>query len=942
MNKIIISTSLIMLLTCNANAVFDFNNYVPTLSGLYATDSNIYIPSGYVLYVLNYQPNDSWTTVSYSTYTNNVLNDSTYSYRVALNPDRTQNLDITEHLSLNNDSALGYFINGSGVSNSWSNVVIIGDFINNTTNDYVYDNGYRRTNSITGDFIQNNGKFIIFNNSPNSLYVGEIIDVVGNFIGNTANRVVSNAGTITNITGSFIKNNNTIDTNLYIQYSNLNYIAGTVVNIGPDANIANIVGDFIDNRANGNNSAGAIYNKSTIDNIQSDFINNFGYYGAIYNTGTIDNIKGNFINNSGQYGVIYSTGTINEIEGNFINNVSNGTTPIVVYNDVKFISSLSNYTISDNHLFNNNGRSDFVIRGNGNISFENNNATHYVINDEIHGVNLVIGGDNTGYTIFNNNIDNVNIVNINNGKMKLGRTPSDYTGTADIGRFNITNPTVNLTNGTFDIANGYTETITLNNLVSTGNNNIIKIDLDINNTISDIIVSENTIQGQINLVVNALSNLDLQDNIVWFAYANNDSSSIASADTFVLSNIDNLSYDLDIVFDVIETKWGLQKDPNSTYVPDEPENPENPDNPDNPDTPDEPDNPDNPENPDEPENPDTPDEPENPNNPDEPENPDNPDAPDEPDVPIEPEQPVQPAVPVLPVEVVQMADYTAKTVTNTVQKLTNSMQKRVGELQWLLKDNDNQSDLNNAFWTRGIHKNFDADNTSVGLSGIEFGYDRIISSTNNYKWYIGGLGYISGGDSKFKDTKLDISGYGLGAYLMVLEKSGWFVDAVFRQHFINMETSAVKTDYTASSLNLEIGKEFVFGSDKLKWFMKPSLEGTYISISGTDIGSFKVQDSTSSMASLSVLAGPRWDSASGRKFQAYGKVGYTLDNSDDVDVVVNGVNTKQTVATNTTEMGIGFDYRGIDNATNIYLEASYITGTDYSEISGNLGLRYAF
>ena len=289
-----------------------------------------------------------------------------------------------------------------------------------------------------------------------------------------------------------------------------------------------------------------------------------------------------------------------------------------------------------------------------------------------------------------------------------------------------------------------------------------------------------------------------------------------------------------------------------------------------------------------------------------------------------------------------MADYTAKTVTNTVQKLTNSMQKRVGELQWLLKDTDNQSDLNNAFWTRGIHKNFDADNTSVGLSGIEFGYDRIISSTNNYKWYIGGLGYISGGDSKFKDTKLDISGYGLGAYLMVLEKSGWFADAVFRQHFINMETSDVKTDYTASSLNLEIGKEFVFGSDKLKWFMKPSLEGTYISISGTDIGSFKVQDSTSSMASLSVLAGPRWDFASGRKFQAYGKVGYTLDNSDDVDVIVNGVNTKQTVATNTTEMGIGFDYRGIDNATNIYLEASYITGTDYSEISGNLGLRYAF
>ena len=205
-------------------------------------------------------------------------------------------------------------------------------------------------------------------------------------------------------------------------------------------------------------------------------------------------------------------------------------------------------------------------------------------------------------------------------------------------------------------------------------------------------------------------------------------------------------------------------------------------------------------------------------------------------------------------------------------------------------------------------------------------------------------GYISGGDSKFKDTKLDISGYGIGAYVMMLEKSGWFTDLVFRQHFINMETSDVKSDYTASSLNLEIGKEFVFGSDtdELKWFMKPSIEGTYISISGTDIGMYKVQDSTSSMVSLSVLAGPRWDFTSGRKFQVYGKLGYNLDNSDDVDVVVKGVNTKHKVTTNTTELGVGFDYRNIDNSTNVYLEVSYITGTDYSEISGILGLRYAF
>lgn len=523
-----------------------------------------------------------------------------------------------------------------------------------------------------------------------------------------------------------------------------------------------------------------------------------------------------------------------------------------------------------------------------------------------------------GYVVFNNDIINAGTVTIKDSILAFDQhTNSDNQITT--GRF--VNPiataytNLTLNNGGFDIANGYTETITLGNLTANNETNFLRLDLDTGNMNSDFIDLTGSISGQINVVIDALNDIDIADNIIWFAMVSGQAPAWQS--NFVLESVNNLSYDLNILFDSNDKKWGLQK------INTEPENPDNPDEPENPDNPDELDEPD---------------------NPDTPENPDNPENPENPDTPTEPGQPVQPTVPVLPVEVVQMADYTAKTVTNTVQKLTNSMQKRVGELQWLSKETDTESGLNNAFWTRGIHKNFDTKDTSVGLSGIEFGYDRIISSTNNYKWYIGGLGYISGGDSKFKDTKLDISGYGLGAYLMVLEKSGWFADAVFRQHFINMETSDIKTDYTASSLNLEIGKEFVFGSDtdKLKWFMKPSLEGTYISISGTDIGSFKVQDSTSSMASLSVLAGPRWDFASGRKFQAYGKVGYTLDNSDDVDVVVNGVNTKQTIATNTTEMGIGFDYRGIDNATNIYLEAAYITGTDYSEISGNLGLRYAF
>ena len=277
------------------------------------------------------------------------------------------------------------------------------------------------------------------------------------------------------------------------------------------------------------------------------------------------------------------------------------------------------------------------------------------------------------------------------------------------------------------------------------------------------------------------------------------------------------------------------------------------------------------------------------------------------------------------------------------------MQKRVGELQWqqIAVDNDdadNKSYSNNALWLRNVYKRFDAGHTNVALSGIEFGYDRIVYSWDDYKWYIGGVGYISGGNSKFHNNRLDISGYGIGAYTMLIDETGWFADLVFRQHFIDIDNVGIKSDYHASSINVELGKEFVFGDDTdiLQWFMKPSIEGNYIKVHGTRVGDYNVQNSVSNMLSLSVLVGPRWNFTDGKKFQFYGKIGYTFDNSDDVEVIVDGVGVKQEMFNNTFETGIGVNYRVADGSTNIYFEMSSINGADYSEISGNLGLRYEF
>ncbi len=988
-------------MTYSAYGAFDFANYTPTLTGLYQNDPNTYIPSAYVFDFSATNPNSSlWTEIPYTTYSNGVQNTMRYYYKMGINADRIQEYDLYRMISTNSDLIYGYFISRDGASGAGGGAIlnngttigsIIADFFGNShskggaiynssiigdiTGDFVengFSGAYADVGSILGGAIYNQGSIhdikghFVHNCTKNNAGGGDggaiytvnnstINGITGDFINNIAfgnGAAIYNAGTIQSINGNFVYNIASGD-------------GGAIYNTGI---IGNIIGDFIDNISSG--SGGAIYNTGTIGNITSNFVNNISSVNgsAIYNTGTITgDITGNFSNNAtniiyntgsitgtiiGNFtnnmaNIVYNTGSIN-VSGNITNNVVTGNLGVISSEsgDIHFVSETNDYIISDNYQVYNDASQDISIylTDGAEVFFSNANSTHYIVNDEIAGsdYSLNVGGDGTGYTIFNNNVDNVGVVSINNGKMLFGHTPNNYTGTADYGRFSGVVPAMNLTNGTLDVANGYTETITLNNLVSTGNNNTIQIDLDISNAISDMVISQNTIKGQIKLVVQALADLDLGDGIVWFAQADNDLYRVVSKNTFVLSDIENLSYDLNIVFDSIENKWGLRKDPEST------------------------------------------------NDPNTPNNPDNPDEPDKPDVP---EYPIT-----LSDDLVQMAYHNVHTIRQSVQKMTNSMQKRVGEILWLSSDQQNKqnrryyntpsyykgnhrygynrsyytnynkhnaSELYNAFWTRGVYKNSDIKDTSIGLTGIEFGYDRIVSMDNDYKWYLGGIGYASGGTSKFNTTSTDLTGYGLGAYTMLITNSGWFADLVFRQHFITIEneTDSVagvgapysinhvpnvdnqngKTDYTASSVNLELGKEFVVNSGKkTKWFIKPSVEGAYVAISGTDIGDYKVKDSTIKTASVSLLIGPRWDYASGDKFQMYGKVAYTLDESDDIDVVINNIDIKQSVAVDTLEVGGGLNYRGNSNALNLYLEASYITGTDYSEISGNAGLRYAF
>ena len=224
------------------------------------------------------------------------------------------------------------------------NAGIIGDinadFVNNfvtvdTYAVYIYGFGYggaiyNDENAIIGDI---NGDFI--GHSPS--YVGNLLggaiynrgsigDITGNFIDNY--QAINNSGHVGDVTGNFIGNSDAI---VNQAGGSLGYITGNFFEnaslkggvIDNEGTITGITGSFIKNF--GREGGGVIDNKGTIGTIIGDFIGN---YSAIYNSysggaitgGNVNNIVGNFINNSAGIGGALAGISIKDITGDFIGN----------------------------------------------------------------------------------------------------------------------------------------------------------------------------------------------------------------------------------------------------------------------------------------------------------------------------------------------------------------------------------------------------------------------------------------------------------------------------------------------------------------------------------------------------------------------------------------------------------------------------------------------
>ncbi len=165
----------------------------------------------------------------------------------------------------------------------------------------------------------------------NSAFIGN--SITGNRATEAVGAAITNKGSIGSIVADFIGNNINASVNGQTSYG------GAIYN-DTEKTIDSIIGSFIGNYIKSNNIiyGGAISNKGTITDIESDFIANYinatynnAFGGAISNNGTITNLKGDFIGNyiyssssnrQTEGGAIYNAGSsqIDNIESNFIAN----------------------------------------------------------------------------------------------------------------------------------------------------------------------------------------------------------------------------------------------------------------------------------------------------------------------------------------------------------------------------------------------------------------------------------------------------------------------------------------------------------------------------------------------------------------------------------------------------------------------------------------------
>ena len=245
-------------------------------------------------------------------------------------------------------------ISNNTIENSYQSGILLADNSHNNlvSNNIMNNNNYginldhSGNNLILNNILENNGTSIPLYSSDNNLLTSNIVKnaYVGISLGSSDNNIIENCTVENNTYGislydsdnNRISNNtvgNSSDYGIYLDSSNNNLMENNTCEnnkghgihlVGSDKNI--LTKNTCLNNGWGDTyySSGIVLNKSTVNNLSNNFIENSGAYGIFLCNFSINNvIRNNFIENHGYVGIGLSYSSNNLIyHNNFLNNTT--------------------------------------------------------------------------------------------------------------------------------------------------------------------------------------------------------------------------------------------------------------------------------------------------------------------------------------------------------------------------------------------------------------------------------------------------------------------------------------------------------------------------------------------------------------------------------------------------------------------------------------------
>lgn len=255
------------------------------------------------------------------------------------------------------------------------------------------------------------------------------------------------------------------------------------------------------------------FQKTTLDNASDQ--------GIIYNDGTTTVTGTNFTNNSntddtskssGDGGVIANYGGLTVVDSSFSGSESRGLGGAIYSESDITVQAGDNKNVTFANNKDKNGDNDIYMGAGTNLILEAGNQGNININSGLNGdsagYTLTIAGNENGEININSTAKNVSAVIMNGGNFNAAN-PSDFN-----------NINLALNGGNYEIGKNIIDDILINNL--TGGGGSLWIDVDPDALTADIIKVSGDLSGSVQLTLNALSENQPADKILFAETLNDD------------------------------------------------------------------------------------------------------------------------------------------------------------------------------------------------------------------------------------------------------------------------------------------------------------------------------------------------------------------------------------------------------------------------------------